>query len=135
MRWSPGGTSKNIEDRRGSGGFGGGMAPMGIGGTIVLLVLSLIFGRDFIGGGSGDSANPQSSAGEVAPPASESPDEQKEVQFVSFVLDSAQAVWSRLEPEKLGAQWHDAKLVLFRDGTQTGCGTGQTAMGPFYCPN
>ena len=135
MRWSPGGTSKNIEDRRGSGGFGGGMAPMGIGGTIVLLVLSLIFGRDFIGGGSGDSANPQSSAGEVAPPASQSPDEQKEVQFVSFVLDSAQAVWSRLEPAKLGAQWHDAKLVLFRDGTQTGCGTGQTAMGPFYCPN
>ena len=50
MRWSPGGTSRNIEDRRGSsGGFGGGMAPMGIGGTIVLLVLGLIFGRDFVG--------------------------------------------------------------------------------------
>jgi len=135
MRWSPGGTSKNIEDRRGSGGFGGGMAPMGIGGTIVLLVLSLIFGRDFVGGGSSDQTNPQSSAGEVAPPASQSPEEQREVQFVSFVLDSAQAVWSRIAPQKLGTDWHDAKLVLFRDGTQTGCGVGQTAMGPFYCPN
>src|SRR3954471_15741315 len=135
MRWSPGGTSKNIEDRRGSGGFGGGMAPMGIGGTLVLLVLSLIFGRDFVGGGSGDSAAPQTQGGEVAPPASQSPDEQKEVQFVSFVLDSAQAVWSRVAPQKLGTDWHDAKLVLFRDGTSTGCGTGQTAMGPFYCPN
>jgi predicted metalloprotease len=136
MRWTPGGTSKNIEDRRGSsGGFGGGMAPMGIGGTIVLLVLSLIFGRDFVGGGSNEQASPQSAPGEIASPANESPDEAREVQFVSFVLDSAQAVWSRLAPEQVGARWHDAKLVLFRDGTQTGCGTGETAMGPFYCPN
>src|SRR6478609_513441 len=135
MRWSPGGTSKNIEDRRGSSGGFGGMAPMGIGGTIVLLVLSLIFGRDFVGGSSGDTQSPQSSAGEVAPPSDQSPEEQREVQFVSFVLDSAQAVWSRVAPQKLGTDWHDAKLVLFRDGTQTGCGVGQTAMGPFYCPN
>jgi predicted metalloprotease len=110
------------------------MAPMGIGGTLVLLVLSLIFGRDFVGGGSGDAVNPQSSGGEVAPPASESPEEQREVQFVSFVLDSAQAVWARVAPQKMGVDFHDAKLVLFRDGTQTGCGVGQTAMGPFYCP-
>jgi predicted metalloprotease len=136
MRWTPGGQSRNIEDRRGSsGGFGGGMAPMGIGGTIVLLVLSLIFGRDFVGGGSSDPANPQSASGEVAPPSEQSPEEAREVQFVSFVLDSAQAVWSRLEPQQLGAQYHDAKLVLFRDATQTSCGVGQTAMGPFYCPN
>jgi predicted metalloprotease len=108
---------------------------MGIGGTIVLLVLSLIFGRDFVGGSS-DPAAPQSAGGEVAaPPASESPEEAKEVQFVSFVLDSAQAVWSRLAPQSLGAPWRDAKLVLFREGTPTGCGMGQTAMGPFYCPN
>jgi predicted metalloprotease len=134
MRWSPGGTSRNIEDRRGSsGGFGGGMAPMGIGGTIVLLVLGLIFGRDFVGGGSTEAPTAQSS-GEVAP-LNESPEEQREVQFVSFVLDSAQAIWSRVAPQRLGTDWHDAKLVLFRDGTQTGCGVGQTAMGPFYCPS
>jgi predicted metalloprotease len=110
------------------------MAPRGIGGPIVLLVLGLIFGRDFIGSGTTEGPSAQSSSGEVAP-ANESPEEQREVQFVSFVLDSAQAVWSRVAPRRLGTDWHDAKLVLFRDGTQTGCGVGQTAMGPFYCPS
>jgi predicted metalloprotease len=132
MRWTPGGRSSNIEDRRG-GGFGGGMMPMGIGGTVVLLVLSLIFGRDFVGG-SGGAPAVQSEPGVVAP-VNESPEEAREVQFVSFVLDSAQAVWARLEPRAFGEPWHDAKLVLYREGTPTGCGMGQTAMGPFYCPN
>lgn len=137
MRWTPGGESNNIEDRRGSsGGFGGGMAPMGIGGTIVLIVLSLIFGRNFIGGGGTDTGTgtQQTASGDVAP-ANQSAAEQREVQFVSFVLDTAQAVWSRLEPQSFGKPWHDAKLVLYRGATQTGCGVGQTAMGPFYCPN
>jgi len=56
------------------------------------------------------------------------------VRFVSFVLDDAQQTWTKILP-KYGAQYHDAKLVLFRDATETGCGVGQTAMGPFYCPN
>src|SRR4051812_16570364 len=129
MRWTPGGQSNNIEDRRGSRGGLGGMAPMGIGGTIVVLVLSLIFGRDFVSGGGGGAQDPQQTANGDVAPAQQSPEEAREVQFVSFVLDSAQAVWSRLEPRTLGASWHDAKLVLFRDATPTGCGTGQTAMG------
>lgn len=138
MRWTPGGESRNIEDRRGSGGlFGGGMAPMGIGGTVVLLVLSLIFGRNLVGGSGADQGayqGTQTANGDVAP-AQQSPEETREVQFVSFVLDTAQAVWARLEPRSFGNSWHDAKLVLFRDATETGCGMGQTAMGPFYCPN
>jgi predicted metalloprotease len=133
MRWTPGGRSSNIEDRRGRG-FGGGMMPMGIGGTVILLVLSLIFGRDFVGGSGGSPAVQQSEPGDVAP-VNESPEEAREVQFVSFVLDSAQAVWSRIEPSAFGEPWRDAKLVLYREGTPTGCGMGQTAMGPFYCPN
>jgi predicted metalloprotease len=132
MRWSPGGQSGNVEDRRGSGGFG--MAPMGIGGTVVLLVLSLIFGRDFISGSGSDQAAPQSSAGDVRP-VQQSPAEAKEVQFVEFVLDTAQATWAQILPAQTKASWHDAKLDLYRDGIQTGCGGGQTAMGPFYCPN
>lgn len=129
MRWTPGGESRNVEDRRGSGL---GMGTMGIGGSIVLLVLSLIFGRDFISG-SGDSVDQgQRAGGDVA--VQQTPEEAKEVQFVSFVLDTAQATWAKLLPEDMGAPWHDAKLVLFRDATQTGCGVGQTAMGPFYCP-
>lgn len=127
MRWTPGGTSRNVEDRRGSG-LG---MPVGIGGTVVLLVLSLIFGRDFLSG-TGDQTT-QQSQGQVAP-VQQSPGEAREVQFVSFVLDTAQATWAQLLPQAMHTPWHDAKLVLFRDATQTGCGVGQTAMGPFYCP-
>ena len=127
MRWTPGGTSRNVEDRRGSG-LG---MPVGIGGTVIVLVLSLIFGRDFISGGSDQTS--QQSPGE-ATPVQQTPEEAKQVQFVSFVLDTAQSTWAQLLPATMHARWHDAKLVLFRDATQTGCGVGQTAMGPFYCP-
>ena len=133
MRWSPGAGSGNVEDRRGGGG-GFGMAPMGIGGTIVVLVLSLIFGRDFTGGSNAGNQPPTSSGGEVGTPVQQSPAEAKEVQFVTFVLDTAQAEWARILPEQMNTPWRDAKLVLFRDATRTGCGVGQTAMGPFYCP-
>ena len=129
MRWSPGRDSGNVEDRRGAGGLA---APMGIGGTVVLLVLSLIFGRDFISGSGEDTAPPTSAGGEVAP-VNQTPAEAKEVQLVKFVFDTAQATWSKVLPQE-GASWRDAKLVLFRNATQTGCGVGQTAMGPFYCP-
>ena len=130
MRWSPGRDSGNVEDRRGAGGIG--MAPMGIGGTVILLVLSLIFGRDFVSGSGDETTTAPTAAGDV-PPASESPAEAKNVQLVKFVFDTAQATWSKVLSQA-GAPWRDAKLVLFRNATQTGCGVGQTAMGPFYCP-
>jgi predicted metalloprotease len=129
MRWTPGGLSKNIEDRRGSSGGGFGMAPMGIGGTIILLVLGLIFGVDLTGNGDGGSPIPQSSGGEVGAPVSESPEEAQLSQFVSFVLDDAQGAWKQMMPG-----YRDAKLVLYRQGTPTGCGMGSAAAGPFYCP-
>jgi uncharacterized protein len=124
MRWVPG-SGRNVEDRR----AGGGMMPMGIGGTVVLLILSLVFGRDFVGG-SGGGEQTQTSGGEVQ----QTPEEAKLVQFMEFVLDSTQATWSRILPQRLGADWHDSKLVLYRQATQTGCGVGQAGMGPFYCP-
>jgi hypothetical protein len=133
MRWTPGGVSDDIEDRRGGGGgfrFGGGRG-LGIGGFLVLLVLSLVFKQDFfrlLGGSSGAVADTT-----AAPPAQESPAEHKEVQFVSFVLDSVQSFWARTLP-KQGAQYQHAKLVLFRDATQSACGYAQSATGPFYCP-
>jgi uncharacterized protein len=142
MRWTPGGESGNIEDRRGSGGIG--PVHVGLGSTVILIVLSLIFGRDFVS----DNVNPNpysaggSAAGSLGPggpngpgaPVNESPEETKEVQFVSFVLDTAEATWAKILPATTGTAWRNAKLVLFRDATQTGCGVGQTAMGPFYCP-
>jgi predicted metalloprotease len=128
MRWTPGGLSKNIEDRRGSSGGGFGMAPMGIGGGIVLLILSLVFGVDLTGGGGGGGP-PQSSYGEVAGPVEETPEERQLAQFVSFVLDSTQSAWKQKLPD-----YRDARMVLYRQGTNTGCGYGQAAAGPFYCP-
>jgi predicted metalloprotease len=55
------------------------------------------------------------------------------VQFVSFVLDDAQNTWRKIFP-RIGAEYQDAKLVLFRDGIRSGCGVAGSATGPFYCP-
>ena len=135
MKWTPGGVSGNIEDRRASGGggfrMGGGM---GIGGVLIALVLSLIFGGDiFGGGGGGEPAQPgvttQTSGGAVT----ESPEERKQVEFVSFVLDDAQKTWAQLLP-RYGTPYRDAKLVLYREAVQSGCGVAQSGVGPFYCP-
>ncbi len=139
MRWTPGGTSEDIEDRRddggsggGSGGFAGG-GGVGIGGLIILGILSLVFGRDFIspflgGGGGGQPV----AATRPADPA-RSQKEQPQVEFVSFVLDDAQKTWTRLAPN-IGFQYRRAKLVLFRDGVDSACGMAESATGPFYCP-
>jgi predicted metalloprotease len=104
---------------------------MGLGGTVVLLVLSLIFGRDFIGDSGVQPGVSTSSNGGLSP--ADSAREEPQVVFVSQVLDDAQQTWANILP-KYGTQYRDAKLVLFRDATQTGCGVGQSAMGPFYCP-
>ena len=142
MRWSAGGRSSNLEDRRGmsaggGGGFGFGRG-MGIGGTLILLVLSLIFGRDFVSGGGGDpSAYPGQTAaegGDVAPPTSTSPEEERAVDFTSAVLDSVQTAWAEVLPRQTNQSYRDARLVLYRDAVRTGCGTAPSAVGPFYCP-
>lgn len=132
MRWSPGGRSDNLEDRRGASGGGGMRGPgggmrIGLGGMVVLLVLSLVFKRDLItpltGGGL-----PSASSSATAPV--QDPQEEQMVQFVSFVLDTTQATWTRLLPQ----QYQPAKLVLFRDAVQSACGAAESASGPFYCP-
>ncbi len=130
MLWKNNGRSSNLEDGRGSGGFGG-RAGLGIGGTAVVLILSLVFGHNFFNDIGGTATTTTQSNGPIS--AADSAREEPEVRFVSFVLDDAQQTWAKLLP-KYGAQYHDAKLHLFRVATQTGCGTGQTAMGPFYCP-
>src|SRR5690349_3881108 len=132
MRWTPGGESSDIEDRRGQGGgFIPGRAGMGIGGAVVLLVLSLIFGRNFVTGDTTPSgtAAPATANGEI----SQSPGEERLVQFVSFVLDDVQNTWRSILADR-HVPYEDAKLVLFRDATQSGCGTAESTMGPFYCP-
>lgn len=130
MRWTPGGRSSDVEDLRGGGGggfrLGGGI---GIGGFILLLLLSLVFKRNFFTLLSSDSG--------LAPTTQSrpinDPKEEPEVQFVSFVLDDAQKTWTALLAEK-GVQYPRAKLVLFRDAVRSGCGVAESASGPFYCP-
>ncbi|HEY0971643.1 MAG TPA: neutral zinc metallopeptidase [Gemmatimonadales bacterium] len=134
MRWTPGGVSRNIEDRRGRR-MGGGMK-MGVGGTVLLLILSLVFGQDFISGGGAPPTSEiaRSQPGDVAGPIEETPEERERVQFVSAVLDSAQKAWATLLPEATGVPYRDARLVLFRDAVQSACGMAPAAAGPFYCP-
>ena len=135
MRWSDRGQSQNVEDDRGSSGgrFSGGGARLGLGGMLVLLVLSLVFKRDFFSlvgaGGAGGDGTGQVTSG----PVQSTPEEEKLAHFVGFVLDTTQAFWAQELPT-LGAQYHLATLVLFRDGIQSACGFAETASGPFYCP-
>ncbi|MEP6573817.1 MAG: neutral zinc metallopeptidase [Gemmatimonadota bacterium] len=138
MRWIPGGDRSNVEDRRGSSGgpgFGGGMR-LGLGGMLVLLVLSVVFKQDFFtllsgGGGSGGTTSAVTDPG--APPPAESKEEHTLADFVVFVLNDAQKTWAEILPAN-GGRYQDAHLVLFRDGIQSACGFAQTASGPFYCP-
>jgi len=65
--------------------------------------------------------------------AADSAAEEPEVQFISFVLDDVQGTWATILP-KYGARYSPARLVLFRNSTDSGCGPAQSAMGPFYCP-
>ena len=112
---------------------GGGMrgaGRMGIGGFVILLILSVVFKQDLFSVVGGDP-------GAGAPPPGEAPvqdpSEEPMLLLMSAVLDSNQAYWSRTLPQ-LGTPYQRAQLVLFRDVTQTSCGYGQAAAGPFYCP-
>ncbi len=135
MRWTPGGSSDDVEDRRddsGGGGFQFGGIHLGLGGVIVLFVLSLIFKRDFL---SLLSSGPAGTTGTAVsqPDTARDQREQPLVQFVTFVLNDAQNTWTQMLPSQ-GVQYHHAKLVLFRDSIDSACGLAQSVTGPFYCP-
>jgi predicted metalloprotease len=122
--------SDNVEDRRGGGGgiSGGGL---GIGGVVLALVISYFTG-----------INPMTLLGimEQTPlaqhnsaPAHKPPANDPAATFVSKVLASTEDVWTQAFREE-GRTYKAPRLVLFTGATPTACGTGQTAMGPFYCP-
>ncbi len=137
MRWTPGGSSDDVEDRRdetgggGGGGFGG--MHIGIGGLVVLFVLSLIFKQNFFALLGGGSATPTSTSVSRPNPALDET-EKPLVQFVTFVLNDTQKSWDDTLPQQAGVPYRHAKLVLFRDATYSSCGGAQAATGPFYCP-
>src|SRR5260221_7409171 len=135
MRWTPGGSSDDVEDHRddsGGGGFRPGGIHLGLGGIVVLFILSLIFKRDFlslVSNGSMDTGGTTVSQPDPARDAQEKP----LVDFVTFVLNDTQNTWSQVLPQQ-GVPYRHAKLVLFRDAYDSACGTAQSATGPFYCP-
>jgi predicted metalloprotease len=138
MRWTPSKRSENLEDLRGQTGggsrFSGGGMRLGLGGMLLLLILSLVFKRDFfslVGGGGGMAAGASGQLDSTS--LQSSPEEEQTVRFVSAVLDSSQAYWAREFPA-LGARFEPATLTLFRDEVQSACGFAQSATGPFYCP-
>ena len=137
MKWSDSGESQDIEDRRdetgGGGGFQFGGLHIGVGGAIILLILSFVFKTNLftlLSGGGAASGPAEVRQPDRGPNASERP----LVAFVSFALDDTQKTWTQLLPDQTGKPYRHAKLVLFRDSTQSGCGGARSATGPFYCP-
>jgi uncharacterized protein len=140
MRWQRGTSDQDIEDRRASSGgggrgFGGGGLRVGLGGLIIIGILSLLFKQNFfallsdmpvdVGGG------PSAPAGAPAP---SSPKETERLEFVKFVLNDVQDTWTAVLPKETNAQYPRATLVLFRGAIQSACGFAEAASGPFYCP-
>jgi predicted metalloprotease len=125
MKWQGRSGSTNIEDRRGMRmglPLGG-----GIGGIVLLLLYSALTGQ-----------NPIDIVGSVAPteesaPAGGVPADDPQAQFISVVLRDTEETWDQVFREH-NSRYEPPTLVLFRDATQSACGVGQSAMGPFYCP-
>ena len=137
MKWEGNRQSDNVEDRRGEGpmmgggGFGLGGRSIGLGTIVIALVAGWIFGINpltLLGVLSGTEA-PVVSQG----PAQRPPADDRMAAFVSTVLADTEDVWKALFAAQ-GGTYQEPKLVLFRGATPTACGTGQAAMGPFYCP-
>jgi predicted metalloprotease len=143
MKWDEGHQSPDVIDRRGQGGGGvGGKGLLGLlplltrlrGGWIIALLnegFMAIGGLKGMFGGSGDDTGNATTTS--APVAGHKTDDKK-AQFVAFVLDDTQATWRQIFASK-GKTYRNAKLVMFSGATQTACGGGQAAQGPFYCPN
>ncbi|MFV0600331.1 MAG: neutral zinc metallopeptidase [Brachymonas sp.] len=135
MRWKGGEQSDNVEDRRGAGGMGGGLfggRSIGMGTLLIAVVAGLIFGVNplqIIGmlGGTGGPAQVQQA------PTGQPPANDQASQFIRTVLRDTELVWDKLFRES-GGTYVQPKLVMFSGYTPTACGTGQSAMGPFYCP-
>lgn len=124
MKWDPSHQSRDVEDRRGQSVGGGGFGILAAlllrtryGWIVLLLLVGVYFARQYAFAPRGGTERG------LAP-------NDTDAHFVSFVLDDAQAFWER----KIPGYTH-AKLVLFTDATETACGYGASATGPFYCPN
>ncbi|HDZ8843780.1 TPA: neutral zinc metallopeptidase [Aeromonas dhakensis] len=129
MRWQDRRESNNVEDRRQQGGGGG--IPIGGKGRLILLVVVMVAGY------YGVDLSPL-----LNEPASQTPPQRQEMsqpakdplaRFTSVMLASTEDAWGEIF-QRSGSHYQAPKLVLYRGATRTGCGQGQSVMGPFYCP-
>ncbi len=138
MKWEGQRQSDNVEDRRDEGGgglrFGGGRG-IGLGTIVIALVAGWIFGINpltLLGVLGGDGGAIEAPSAQQAP-AQRPPANDEMATFVSTVLADTEDIWSAVMRAG-GTAYREPKLVLFRGAVGTACGTGQSAMGPFYCP-
>lgn len=129
MRWQDRRESNNVEDRRQQGGGGG--IPIGGKGRLILLVVVMVAGY------YGVDLSPL-----LNEPAPQTPPQRQEMsqpakdplaRFTSVMLASTEDAWGEIFQQS-GSRYQAPKLVLYRGATRTGCGQGQSVMGPFYCP-
>ena len=146
MKWEGNRESDNVEDRRSNGGSGGGSGgglggllggrSIGVGTIVIALLGGWIFGINpltILGMLSGEGA-PTAQVVQQSGSAQRPPVDDRLGKFVSTVLADTEDVWKQVFA-KGGATYKEPRLVLFRGQTGTGgCGAGQSAMGPFYCP-
>lgn len=130
MQWRGRRESGNVEDARG-GGFGGRGIALGGVGTIIVIVIGLLLGKNPME--LLQTVNQGQAPQEQTAPVSSSAEEEEAVKFVKVVLADNEDVWHKLF-EQQGMQYQEPKLVLFRDAVESGCGQASTAVGPFYCP-
>jgi predicted metalloprotease len=131
MQWRNRRQSNNIEDLRGRGGSGGGLAVKGGLGTMVLaLVLWGVFGID---PRTTMQIGQQVQSSGPAQPVQETAQSQQDREFVAVVLADNEDVWQQIFAEQ-GQRYQEPTLTLFSGGVQSACGSASAATGPFYCP-
>lgn len=130
MRWEGGRRSGGIEDRRGLGPAAAG--GLGLGGLVLALIGYFVFGinpqttMEAVGGAGAPAAQQEGVRGQVA---------DRDGQFVDVVATNVDDVWTPIFRDAGRTYQPPAAVVLYTQATGTGCGLGQSAMGPFYCPN
>ena len=134
MRWQGRRGSDNVEDRRSDSrgpmmGGGGFRLPGGKGGVVllVIVVIASFYGVELTSLLTGGQPVSQQSSRSV------SPNEDEAAKFTSVILATTEDTWGQIF-ERQGRTYQQPKLVMYRGATRTGCGTGQSVMGPFYCP-
>ena len=131
MRWRGERQSTNIEDRRGIGGMGGrGIAVGGGLGTLLIMILALVFGFD---PQTLLQQAPTDQPSQVQSSRPRSTEEKELKEFVAVVLGKSEDVWQDVFRQN-GRQYREPTLVLFTDQVRSACGIAGAAVGPFYCP-